>query len=235
MKSEAVEIEGRCNRPTGLSNEGKIAYVAQELMWDQELDPRDILVVVEGVYGQERARGRLYDILLSAFHRSFRSEIPFITASIYFRNVSKVYPQIGIDLSKTAIRMFKNMIMERGTTGVVIRSEPEYRIVQQAYYDAFRIYPPRTANVFETLIRDRNCMQKLYDNPIFFKRIVEIFSFVEPRGVEELRVRLVAQYQQELEALDGAGVTYDDAAGILGRIDEIRQRMIVIGEITRYP
>lgn len=222
------------DRAPELSAEGKLSLVAKELMWDQDMDPREILAAVERVFGREKARTRSYDLLRDGFHRAFRSEVPFISASIYIRNVRKIYPRIEIDLSRTAIRMFKNMIMEQGSTGVALRSEPEYRAAQQAYFDAFRIYPPKTANVFAVLVHDRNCMRKLSASPEYFQRIVEIFSFVEPLGVETLRADLVAQYQQEVDRLGGADEPAGQKASAPAKVDKIRRRIAVIRDTTRY-
>lgn len=211
------------------TRKAKLAVLAHELMWDQDLAPQDVLAAVARVFGEEKARTKSYDLLLDGFHRAFRSSIPFITASIYFRNVMKVFPRFGISLSTTTIRMFKNMVMEIGTSGVAVRSDPEYRAAQKEYFDAFGIYPPKTANVFAVLVQDKRCRAKLLLHPEFFQRIVDIFSFADPRGVLELRAELLAEYQREIDRLTDI-VDASEEGEVEpgeGRIEEIRRRMAV--------
>ncbi len=231
MKNGA-ELDGNDDRNGGstLSSGARLLQVAQELMWDQDLTPAEIIGVVEKFYGREKARCSSFSILRNGFHCSFQSEIPFVTASIYFRNMRTIYPLFEIELCTTAARMFKNMVMERGSTGVVIRSEPEFCAVQREYFDAFRVSPPKRVNVFAALIQDRSCIRKILVNPEYFKRIVDIFSFVEPCGVTTLRARILAEYQQELERLTETGASESDGPGITDRLDSLRHRMSVIRE-----
>lgn len=209
-----------------LSSKERLLLVTQELMWDQDLTPGEIFRVVEKFYGREKARGSSFYILRSGFHCSFQSEVPFVTASIYYRNMCRIYPQFEVELWVTAAKMFKNMVMEGGSTGVVIRSEPEYCAVQQEYFDAFRICPPKRVNVFAALIQDRSCMRKILAHPEYFQRIVDIFSYVEPRGVAMLRAELLAAYQQEVER-------HTETGGLPGEETGITDRMSIIHE-TRY-
>lgn len=217
------------------TRDAKLAVLAHELMWDQDLAPKDVLAAVARVFGEEKARTKSYDLLLDGFHRAFRSSIPFITASIYFRNVMNVFPRVGISLSTSTIRMFKNMVMEMGTTGVALRSDPEYRTAQKEYFDAFGIYPPKTANVFAVLVQDKRCRAKLLLHPEFFQRVVDIFSFSNPRGVEELRADLLAEYQREIDRLTEIVDASEGGEVEPGkcRIEEVRRRMAVIRASVR--
>lgn len=212
-----------------VTHKAKLVAMAQELMWDQDLTPKEVLAVVERVFGAEKARTGSYYLLLDGFHRAFRSDIPFVTASIYFRNIRKVFPNVDHSLSTTTIRMFKNMVMEMGNTGIALRSDAEYRAAQQSYYEAFGIYPPKSANVFAVLVQDRRCRTKLLQHPDFFTRVVDIFSFVDPLGVQELREDLLAEYQRELDRLTEVVDANEEGAVSAGsRIDEIRRRMAVL-------
>ena len=114
--------------------------------------------------------------LKNAFNFSFKTDAPFVSSGIFFKNILKVYPEFSNELSRTSPNFFKNMIMHKGSTKIRINCYTDYQNIEKEFSNNYSLSAPKLDTIFKALVSDKKAIQKILDNEICMKHILEIFS-----------------------------------------------------------
>lgn len=193
---ESPEISGN-DQPLSKSKRNRI--IAEHLMANEDLSRKEILSVVESYYSDE---DDLYSIFKNALTFAFRSDEPFKTASTYLNNVSKFYLHFkkSIFYGSNA-SMFKNMIMEKKGSHIKVKNREEYRRAQKEFSRELDLKPPKSVNVLNAIMGDKNSMQKIMYDPDYYLRIKNIFpSYLSE--LQRLKIIVLRSYEEDIEGLE---------------------------------
>ena len=185
------------SRSLKLSTHEKYREIAGKLMANNGLSREEILGIVHEYFPN---KGNIYPVFSGGLSYSFRSEEPFINTGIYLKNVSKIYPNFTKSIFyKTGASMFKNIILEKKEHAVKIRNIDEYHKVQSDFTENFHIKPPKSTNIFNAIIEDGYCIQKIMEYPEYYTRVKNIF----PAFKKELQMVILRNYEGEIRRLEG--------------------------------
>ena len=212
-----------------LSKNKRNKIIAEHLM-AKELTRKEILSVVEPYYSDE---DDLYTIFKNALTFAFASDEPFKTASTYLNNVSKFYIHFkkSIFYGSNA-SMFKNMIMEKKGSHIKVKNREEYRRAQEEFNQELDIKPPKSVNVLNAIMDDKNSIQKIMYDPDYYLRIKNIFpSYVSE--LQRLKIIVLRSFEEEIEGLESKiqpevmGEVIDSANRI---IEELKAKKEILEE-----
>jgi hypothetical protein len=193
---ESHEISSANDQPLSKSKKNRI--IAEHLTAN-ELTRKEILSVVESYYSDE---DDLYNIFKNTLTFAFASDEPFKTASTYLNNVSRFYPHFkkSIFYGSNA-SMFKNMIMEKKGSHIKVKNREEYRRAQEEFSRELDLKPPKSVNVLNTIMDDKNSIQKIMYDPDYYLRIKNIFpSYVSE--LQRLKIIVLRSFEEEIEGLE---------------------------------
>lgn len=185
------------NRSLKLSIHEKYREIAGKLMVDNGLTREEILRIVREYFPRKE---NIFPIFSGGLSYAFRSDEPFINTGVYLKNVSKVYPNFTRSIFyRTSASMFKNIIMEKKEHKVKIHNIEEYHKVQREFTENFHIKPPKSTNIFNSILEDGYSIQKIMEYPEYYRRVKSIF----PVFKNELQRVILRNYQAEIERLEG--------------------------------
>lgn len=193
---ESSESLGTKENPLSKNKRNKI--IAEHLM-AKELTRKEILSVVEPYYSDE---DDLYNIFKNALTFAFASDEPFKTANTYLNNISKFYFHFkkSIFYGSNA-SMFKNMIMEKKGSHIKVKNREEYRRAQEEFSRELDIKPPKSVNVLNAIMDDKNSIQKIMYDPDYYLRIKNIFpSYVSE--LQRLKIIVLRSFEEEIERME---------------------------------
>ncbi|CAG0963521.1 hypothetical protein METP3_00995 [Methanosarcinales archaeon] len=181
-----------------LSNREKYKRIADILMREKEIGEKEILKLLSKYFGSNIIdKKKLLNICSSGFHFSFHSDNPFITAGIYYRNILKICPTFSSILSSSNAKMFRNMIMEKGETKIKIRTFDDYIVTQSEYYENFNNAPPKSINIFNSILADKNSINEMVNNLEYFFRVKNILYSIKNNRFKKLKIILLEELEEE--------------------------------------
>lgn len=211
---ESPEISGN-DQPLSKSKKNRI--IAEHLTAN-ELTRKEILSVVESYYSDA---DDLYNVFKNTLTFAFASDEPFKTASTYLNNVSRFYPHFkkSIFYGSNA-SMFKNMIMEKKGSHIKVKNREEYRRAQEEFSRELDLKPPKSVNVLNAIMDDKNSIQKIMYDPDYYLRIKNIFpSYVSE--LQRLKIIVLRSFEEEIEGLESK-----KQPEVMGEVIESANRII---------
>ena len=115
---------------------------------------------------------QLFEILTLAFNSSESLENP----GKIFDLISKANKKFQIAFIESLPRMFKNIILNMGTTGHEIRDKIEYLRFIDDFKKSFNITVPKSQNIFKAIVDQKKAIYSVINNHEYYNRVFDILE-----------------------------------------------------------
>lgn len=183
-----------------LSFNGAIKVITPKLMV-RDLDKIEIIEIISEYIPDILTESILYKILVGGLKISYKSPNPFLTAGTFYQNCRKCYPNAFIFISDSSARMFKNMIMGKGSTKIIINNFEDYQHVREKFNDNFEIEPPSSISILYAILNDKKSLNKIIINPQFRHKIKSILVDLTFQEINEFDKKMLTIMNDRIDSL----------------------------------
>ncbi len=177
-----------------------IKKITSKLM-DRDLTKVELIEIISVNFPGELNEKTLRKIYMSGIRHSYDSPNPFLTASIFYKNMSKCVPNSSDVLANVSARTFKNMILGMSKTKIRIDNCEDYKIVRQKFKCSFDIEPPSSLSILKAIMNDTKTMNKISQNPQFREKIESILFDLDPTELGKLEEKRLKTINNEIDDL----------------------------------
>ena len=136
------------------------------------------------------------NLLFKVFHLAFKTKNPIRTAGHFFKLISIISKVFEKRFMQTVHKFFKNMILSRGGSGLEIKDKHQFVKYKNIFLESFGFPAPDSEKIIESIIKHKKSLNRVINEDIYFKRILNIFQDNESETLVKL-VKIVKKKKKK--------------------------------------